>query len=174
MLAFLSTQSRNSAKIIIKKCPEWALFYLSEPVDRERVAEAKKCRLLDHNISSWSYHIFLLMMATLSWGTRQAKRCCLPRMRVILRVKGSMATCLRQMMLLVRPARSAGRRQRGVMDDGDAFTTVSAQSLLEIKHLKVFSYWSSVVDLEKNNAKNLVLIFVLHACKMKIKKLAWS
>ena len=38
-----------------KKCPERAMLYLSEPVDRERVAEprgiffeAKKCRLLGH------------------------------------------------------------------------------------------------------------------------------
>ena len=38
-----------------KKCPERAMLYLSEPVDRERVAEprgiffeAKKCRLLSH------------------------------------------------------------------------------------------------------------------------------
>ena len=38
-----------------KKCPERAILYLSEPVDRERVAEprgiffeAKKCRSLGH------------------------------------------------------------------------------------------------------------------------------
>ena len=38
-----------------KKCPERAMLYLSEPVDRERVAEprgiffeAKKCRSLGH------------------------------------------------------------------------------------------------------------------------------